>query len=659
VQVAPSELGTTHKLSEEHYRRSETCSFFVFAQSSRKHSKRAYRSKKSRVSKGSRLSTQSTTTIGSEAPTIDSDDTLEQSTLSQSTATTTKTRKKLSRARTKKGTKNEPKDVSSQMDQDSNDGKQSGSSKPRRGPRGKKRLSYEISKDSDNQLDGNSVMPLEPPAKRRALSNRNSIAQQPIIVSAGYETEKIAAFDEISSMPGPKKGRNPPKGRARGRKPSATSNASKISLRSRVPDSSMLDPALETNSEREMVNTDNNQTELHHNQMTRQEEERRKSTHESTASVPSVRATQQTNGAEEPETSREDIDTSILKTDLQRVKTNPEAANEMDEARGTAMGPMNSHKPADSRTTDESTVPERHDSLIANMDTVNEAAAKAAAKANPVARKTKRVGKASKTKNNPIATGIEDEPLRIDGPKAEDRPRNDHSLQTDQQGLESSANAQQQTVDDEGARRTSRVPPKTAERYSDIPQDQHRTQSFLGLLANEDDGKQKDTTQDANRPARTRSLSQPAQENTPSPSPQSSNAENQPPSVRPSTSRPPIVSPSKGQVIRVPLAASTPSMSPSKRQGQTAFLTSYPWTLVDVDEFFATLNDKGNSEDIVGNINGDLTSPEKRMTVEEWIRWNARNGEEKLRTECERLVTGFEKEGGRAMRTLEGIKCVD
>lgn len=56
-------------------------------------------------------------------------------------------------------------------------------------------------------------------------------------------------------------------------------------------------------------------------------------------------------------------------------------------------------------------------------------------------------------------------------------------------------------------------------------------------------------------------------------------------------------------------------------------------------------------------IQGELTSEEKKMTVAQWIQWNAKNGEERLRRECERLVGQFEKEGARAMRALEGIEC--
>ena len=62
----------------------------------------------------------------------------------------------------------------------------------------------------------------------------------------------------------------------------------------------------------------------------------------------------------------------------------------------------------------------------------------------------------------------------------------------------------------------------------------------------------------------------------------------------------------------------------------------------------------------VGEVKkGDLTSPEKKMTVEEWIMYNASLAEEKLKGECERMVGIFEREGGRAMRVLEGVVCTE
>lgn len=57
--------------------------------------------------------------------------------------------------------------------------------------------------------------------------------------------------------------------------------------------------------------------------------------------------------------------------------------------------------------------------------------------------------------------------------------------------------------------------------------------------------------------------------------------------------------------------------------------------------------------------NGELSSPEKKMSVEEWIHYNAEMAEERLRSECERMVGTFEREGGRAMRALEGVECVE
>lgn len=79
---------------------------------------------------------------------------------------------------------------------------------------------------------------------------------------------------------------------------------------------------------------------------------------------------------------------------------------------------------------------------------------------------------------------------------------------------------------------------------------------------------------------------------------------------------------------------------------------------MDIEEIiFGTSDDKENRDLL--SIKEPLTTPEKKMTVEEWILRNAKNGEEKLKRECERLVSMFEREGGRAMRVLEGIECID
>ena len=147
----------------------------------------------------------------------------------------------------------------------------------------------------------------------------------------------------------------------------------------------------------------------------------------------------------------------------------------------------------------------------------------------------------------------------------------------------------------------------------------------------------------------------------PTPSAQSSDAENQPPSSRPSQQRPPLFDTlqSDSQTIRIPLAASTPNTSPSRRNMASRVQTTFPWTSIDLETIFlgSPKSMDENAGIFLDAMKDGLTSPEKKMTVEEWIKFNAQQGEERLRNECERLVGRFEGEGNRALRALEGIIC--
>jgi hypothetical protein len=69
----------------------------------------------------------------------------------------------------------------------------------------------------------------------------------------------------------------------------------------------------------------------------------------------------------------------------------------------------------------------------------------------------------------------------------------------------------------------------------------------------------------------------------------------------------------------------------------------------------ADSSDKENPRTRFMRKGGELTSPEKRMTVEEWIYHNAGQAEHQLKHECETLVSRFETEGTRAMVVLEGL----
>jgi hypothetical protein len=142
----------------------------------------------------------------------------------------------------------------------------------------------------------------------------------------------------------------------------------------------------------------------------------------------------------------------------------------------------------------------------------------------------------------------------------------------------------------------------------------------------------------------------------PEASPQSSDAENQPPSSRPSQTRPPLArySPTGTRTVRVALAPSTPTASPSKRNA--CLETSYPWAPADID-YILMGTPAANRENI--DLKNLLGAEEKKMTLEEWITWNAKKNEDRLKAECERMVGKFESEGVRALKTLEGIVCSD
>lgn len=136
----------------------------------------------------------------------------------------------------------------------------------------------------------------------------------------------------------------------------------------------------------------------------------------------------------------------------------------------------------------------------------------------------------------------------------------------------------------------------------------------------------------------------------PSQSPQSSDAENQPPSSKPAAS--------VKRVALAPVAATPTRGSPSKRNMIAGLRSTTAWTELDVEAVLMSPRPNGNKENSAEQFlkqGKTLTSPEKRMTVEEWILHNAGEAEKKLKQECEAMVSRFESEGSKAMRVLEGL----
>ncbi|KAF7559916.1 hypothetical protein G7046_g4241 [Stylonectria norvegica] len=138
----------------------------------------------------------------------------------------------------------------------------------------------------------------------------------------------------------------------------------------------------------------------------------------------------------------------------------------------------------------------------------------------------------------------------------------------------------------------------------------------------------------------------------PSQSPQSSDAENQPPSSKPAASANPT------RVALAPVAATPMRGSPSKRNVIAGLRSTTPWSPLDLDAVLGSPRSSPNKENGAERFlkqGQTLTSPEKRMTVEEWVYHNANEADRKLKNECEAMVSRFESEGTKAMRVLEGL----
>ncbi|KAF3044279.1 hypothetical protein E8E12_003348 [Didymella heteroderae] len=99
------------------------------------------------------------------------------------------------------------------------------------------------------------------------------------------------------------------------------------------------------------------------------------------------------------------------------------------------------------------------------------------------------------------------------------------------------------------------------------------------------------------------------------------------------------------------------------------------WDPIDMDAFFgntegvaAFMNDividagldaivaAGSSdEELQAAVYAGLTAAEKKMTIKQWVLYNAKRGEEKLRQACEKQILAFEAEAKKARAAIEAI----
>ncbi|CAI7671233.1 unnamed protein product [Penicillium palitans] len=682
---------------DEHYRRSSDCSFFVFAQPPGKKSKTT-RAKKPRVSKASsRLSTQSVDPVTSETPDMEMDDSMDQSIMSQAT-TKSKSTKKAPKSKSKgtKTKKEESAEVESQIEANIEEVAQPEPIKPKRAGRGKKRASEDI-KDEPNptaaQERDQSHPPAEPPAKRRATKTRSSS----IARNYNYEHSDSAMADaepvnDAASEEETSRGRKPTKkGTSKARKVSDVPVALKAPSKARAPRDSEIEAEIEAGLEADIPTPASAEPEIEAEPAEPQASKKTKSSKKPKAvakapkpsihdqvedvsdhenrSDPHVEPVDDEPEAPEPPAPKTKVAKASKKKGTKKTKTE-------ETIKAQSPEPRESSGSGAPDVRDDS---ERHDSFI-SVEIVNKEAEDAPEPEEPMVKAESK--KSSKKKDAPSTKEKKSkksekkaEPAPVLEPTVEEyrvEPSvevHDDEFETtddlpDQLDMvnppqEPSPPPQEMSPEPQSHRKTPSLPPKTAKRYSDIPQDEHLAETLVQSQTSPHEVH--DSRRNSKRSNRAVSPLPPAHQNTPSLSPQSSDAENQPPSSRPSASRPPVQSTPKRPEFRAPLAVSTPS--PSKRNANGGFgPSSQPWTPVDIDEvLFGEASDKENADlsGLFKGVKAGLTSPEKKMTVQEWIAWNAKNGEERLKRECERLVGQFEKEGGRAMRRLEAIECID
>ncbi|RKF75336.1 putative at hook domain-containing protein [Golovinomyces cichoracearum] len=155
-----------------------------------------------------------------------------------------------------------------------------------------------------------------------------------------------------------------------------------------------------------------------------------------------------------------------------------------------------------------------------------------------------------------------------------------------------------------------------------------------------------------------------------------SDAENQPPSPKNLVSNSTLNTPPKTR--RVVIVNSATPLSSLHRPAISVggLISDQPWTAVDADMICVKSPSTFSFIDLTRNVTasvendplehafekarqGELTSFEEKMTIAEWIKYNAQLAEEKLRHECESMVNKFEREGTRAIRALEGVECLE
>lgn len=699
--------------SDEHYRRSPGCAFFVFAGTT---APKTGRGKRARTSKVSRLSTQSVATNASQVQSIpDLNDSIDVSNLSQDTvlSTVSMASKKggKGKGRSTRAKNAEPIEVA--------DANKHAAEEVVVGilgavHRGTKRSSEEISVDQRSGRE--STVKPEPPPKRRATRGRNSETQQvdyPALDALGDAQHKAVGG-----------GRN--RASSRSRKVSTASVANTASLRGVIPDDAEIEAALEADLDKAMPDLPPVASEATEEVPKAKPRGRAKKTNASTAPARSTRqATAESESSqkqavevEEPPVSEVELESKAASKGKGRK---PRVTKKTVSKRTIPSGPVFDESTVTIATNAESQLNSslltaqtmvddsghETDASIASQKSVTRKGSKRKGTAKTKGKKTGLMSKniedivqtrpgsqsvaesASATAADLSLIILEKDPIEGHGTEevveAEEPERVTRATRGKKAKANTTAKAKTKfpqlsmpgmfsplmgdTDPSFNSVLATSSPPVAPVTRSDLGAD-HRIPVTLARASlprvpepARETGSMPTVTRStpAEKQTSTPQRNKNTNEATPSPSPQSSDAENQPPSSRPPSVRPPLasLSPTKGPLQRIPLAPGTPRqvpLSPSKIGG---LRSEMPWTAVDVEMIFAPSPDKENRNIFAGMQKAELTSPEKAMSVEEWVKSQASGAEEKLKAEAERVVSIFESEGGRALGVLEGIDTLE
>lgn len=621
--------------SDEHYKRSPNCAFFLLGgvnQPSKK-STRGKSSRSSKASQASRLSTQSVATIGADTTIADTTANPDDSVLTTASTMTTaskkgRPKKAAAKGGKKKTTKKEEPPAAEEVNEEPVE-EVIAAPPPAKSTRGKKRGSAAV--------EDSIISTIEAPApKKRATRTRGS---------AMTDTSIATDDTEMTEVPTTRKASGAKKSRAssKTRKPSVTAAASTAILRAtpeEFPDDDEIERQLEADLERQLT-----EDELVYE---------RKS--------PSPAPVQQRKASSKKKTSPdyEMFDPAPAETRDSEVDEELQAL----QAQMEMDAPQEIHVPkkgrkAGTRKASKQTQPKRHkapsppspaevsdDDVLAETSDDDADQNLSLGSTETVVKKagSVRSSNASRGRARTRQASVESEDsvdmvTYVDS-EEEELPKRARGVAKLAQAISSSPAPVEAEEDEEEDETTQVAMPTSDFEVAEDPVESSPVREAPSSL------EPPSTPGHAISPApsaRQAVLS-------PSQSPQSSDAENQPPSSVPTI-------PAKRTAL-APLAMTPSKLSPSKRNVIAGLQSTKPWSAANLDAIFGTPKagaDKENGVEKILRQGKDLTGTEKQMTVEEWIYFNAGEAEKRLKQDCERMVSRFESEGTRAMQVLEGL----